>query len=232
MRKKYFMPRAADKRLAWLKGFYESLLKCFKDLGLDDDDMTALLNDINVYDYTLVLQTSSEKYYHACTKFRVSMLGSAESEFVRKFPSFSMPSNIPIPVKAGIILRVLLLIRKIKVHEACDKVVSKSLGIVGADVLEDYNKMKPEITVTLKAGFVLLKFIRHYADGLIIECMRGDETEFTYLDNLLTTTTFTDKRANLIADKAETRHYRAWYTVGDVKIGLVSDIVTIAVVGA
>ncbi len=231
MRKKYYMPRSAEKRLQWFKNFYTGMLSCFKQFGLTDDNMTALFNDMNAYEYTLLLQKDAETYYHTCTKFRIAALGSVQSVLVGNFPTFKMPPNVPVAVKAGIMYRVLKMVQKMKTNDACTKSLSISLGIVGGDLLANYATMKPEIALKLTGGFILLKFIKHYTDGLWIECKRGDETVFTYVTNLTSSTSFTDKRPNLIAGKAETRHYRAWFMLGDKKIGLVSDIVTIAFSG-
>ncbi len=225
------MPRAADKRLAWFRTFYNALLACFANLGMTDDDIEAVLNDLNAYDYTLVLQAASRKFYKACTKFRSAAIGSKESLLVSDFPLFVMPPNKPVAVKAGIMYRTMGLVQRIKVNSFCTETLATSLGIIGSDLVVDYATMKPTVTLKIKGGFIFLKFIRHYADGLIVECKRGDETEFTYLTTMVSKTTFTDKRPNLIPDKAETRAYRAWYMLDDVMIGLESDIFTIAIVG-
>lgn len=231
MRKKYYMPRAADKRLAWLKNFYTVLLTCFSDFGMTDEDIAAVFNDVNAYDYTLQLQTASEKYYRSCTKFRKGILGSKQGKLVRAFPIFTMPLNMPVAVKEGIMFRILLLVRRLKTNSFYNTSIAELLDIVGKDVLVDYTTMKPIISLLFTGGFVKLTFKRYYADGLWIECKRGDESVFTYVDNLIAGTYFIDKRPNLIADKPETRCYRTWYTLHDKIIGLVSDIVTIVVEG-
>ncbi len=231
MRKKYYMPRAADKRLAWLKNFYAVLLTCFLDFGMTEEDMTSIFDDMNAYDYTLQLQTASEKYYSSCTKFRKGILGSKESKTSRTFPTFSMPLNMPVAVKEGIMFRIMLLVQKLKTHQFCNSSIAELLGILGKEVLVDYATMKPSIGLFFSAGFVQLKFKKYYSDGLWIECKRGNEKVFTYVANLISGTSFIDKRLNLIANKPETRYFRAWYTLHDKIIGLVSDIVTIVVEG-
>jgi hypothetical protein len=122
-------------------------------------------------------------------------------------------------------------VRRIKTHSFYNNSLAELLDIVGKDVLVDYTTMKPIISLFFSAGFVQLKFKRYYADGLWIECKRGNETVFTYVDNLIAGTSFTDKRPNLIAHQPETRYYRTWYTLHNKIIGMVSDIVTIVVEG-
>jgi len=231
MRKKYYMPRAADKRLAWLKNFYTVLATCFLDFELSDDDIASVFNDTNAYDYTLQLQVASEKYYRSCTKYRTAMLGGKASELVRPFPTFAMPPNKPIAVKAGIMFRTMKLVQELKTHPFCNTPLAELLGIVGKDVLVDYDAMKPKISLLFTAGFVQMKFKKYHADGLWIECKRGNEKVFAYVTNLTYGTSYVDKRPNLIAAKPETRYYRAWYTLHDKIIGLVSDAVTITVEG-
>jgi hypothetical protein len=231
MKKKHYMPRAASKRLTWLKNFYAVLSKCFLDFGLTNGDMTSVFNDMNAYDYTLQLQTASDKYYRSCTKYRIAMLGSAPGELVRAFPTFTVPPNMPIAVKEGIMFRTMKLVRKLKLNSFCSASVSEALGVIGKDILVDYATLKPVISLLFTAGSVKLKFKRYHSDGLCIECKRGAETAFTHLGDVLSGTVYTDKRPNLIADKSETRHYRAFFIVKDIRIGLVSDIATIAIVG-
>ena len=88
---------------------------------------------------------------------------------------------------------------------------------------------KPTLTATIDAHHVVLKYVKHTHQGIIIYTKRGDETEFENL-GFCTKTKFTDSRANIEISKPEERQYKAIYIADDIPTGMESDVLSITVI--
>ena len=88
--------------------------------------------------------------------------------------------------------------------------------------------MKPILKLfLLPSQLVRISFKKSIADGVRIYTRRAGETEWTLLA-FDSESPYIDTRENLGAT-AEMREYKAVYVIGDVEVGLESDVAAIAV---
>ena len=229
----YYLPNGDAQRGTWLSNFSLNLVIYKTKLGLTTDQMTSVANDTKNFVYSLLLIAASKSFDHTCITYKTSIRNGLTMENVAEIPVFTAPADTPVTgVKPGIFSRITALVRIIKAHPAYTEAMGTNLGIIGAERAERNNQdlLQPVFTVKIVAGKVQLKYAKGDTDGVRIECKRGTETEFSFLDKV-SKNTFTDERKNLIPLQAEQRQYRGLYMKGDSVIGIMSDIVTIAVPG-
>ena len=229
----YYLPNGDAQRGTWLSNFRLNLAVYKTKLALTTDQMTSVDNDTACYIYSLLLIAASNSFDHTCVTYKTTIRNGPASEIIGEIPTYTAPADAPVAgVKPGIFSRISALVRIIKAHPAYTTAMGTNLGIIGAEHEAKTNQdlRQPVFAAKIVAGNVQLKYTKANTDGVKIECKRGAETEFTFLDKA-TKPIFTDTRKNLIPSQAEQRQYRGLYMKGDTVIGIMSDIVTIAVPG-
>ena len=120
--------------------------------------------------------------------------------------------------------------QQIKAHPDYTDEDGLLLDIIGPEDSTDPATVKPVLLLRIVEGSkVEIAFIKHGFTGVKILSKRGSETAFSFL-TIDTESPYVDNRANLAAG-AETRQYHAIFMDADHEVGLMSDIVTIAVSG-
>jgi hypothetical protein len=220
MTKGYFIPSSDTKRLSWILNFNKALIDHATALALLPPALLIVLNDKNAFQFMVALKKASKSYGKAATGF-LSLLSNGPIKFVpAEFPTFEMPASVPPAVPDGIFPRCAILAKQIKAN-GCSQEMALALGIVGTGIDTDFSKAQPTLKLFFEGGLIKGKYKRGQLDGVHVECMRGNETVFSYFVTA-TKTTFVDSRPNLIAGQPETRHYRLWYIVKDEVVGIVS----------
>ncbi len=221
MSKTYYIPRKDDKRLLWLECFNLKIIQHAEMLGITPEALLIVLNDTNAFIYMVSFKSSMKKAAKATNNFMKSMSNGPVSIIKQHYPTFVGPVVIPEEICYGIFPRTAILVRQIKANPDCSEAIAADLGIVGTDIDPAFAKAQPTLTLLFKANHVNGRYKKGQTHGILLESMRGDETAFSFLLSA-TKSTFIDKRPNLTAGKAETRHYRAWYVLNDEVIGQVS----------
>jgi hypothetical protein len=113
----------------------------------------------------------------------------------------------------------------IKHQSGYTEAIGEDLGIVppkaiGGSLAAD--GAKPDFTATVLANMVRLDWVKGQFDGVLIQCKRGTETAFTFLDKD-TQSPYEDARPNINPDQHEARIYRMRYLMKDQEIGIWSD---------
>ena len=228
MSKIYYIPKKDEKRLSWLENFNLKLIHYAEKLGISDAVLLIVLNDTNAFIYMMNFKTSMKKAAKATTNFMKAMSNGPIDIVVHHYPTFVGPEVIPEEIAYGVFPRTSILVRQIKANTNCTETIATDLGIIGTDIDPAFAKAQPLLALLITAGKVKGRYKKGQTHGILLESRRGDETVFSFL-LAATKSTFTDKRPNLVVGKAENRYYRAWYTLNDEVIGLVSDVVTISV---
>ncbi len=118
-------------------------------------------------------------------------------------------------------------IKAFKTLDACTDEVAIELGVVGEDIVVDYNTVKTIVTLLKIAQGIDIKFTLQHCTGGYIYSKRGSETEFSFL-KYITHPHTVDTRSNLGNAAAEHRQYYVVLVVNDQIVGIASDIVSIS----
>jgi hypothetical protein len=226
MQRDYYLPHADKDREVWLTNFYTQLKAIAATFGYTPAQMTSLLNDANAFRYGLLLQEAAKTYAESCTKSKDSLRNGPQTIVIEAFPAFVPPAGAPTPVLPGIFDWAILMVAQIKKNAAYTATIGEVLGVIGAEIVSNFSTAQPVLQLTFEGGLVHLMYVRGQADGILLYCMRGDETVFTLLFTV-TKTTYIDSRPNQTVGQPELRQYRAFYMVGDVAVGIESAVVSI-----
>ena len=143
-------------------------------------------------------------------------------------PTVAVPAAPATPVLPNIELRMRLLIRQIKANSSYTLAIGTDLRIVPPGSVVDPATVKPKVTGVAKpSGAVALNWTKGKYDGVLIECKRGTETTFAFLDRDFSSP-YVDTRPNLVAGVPELRTYRVRYLQGDTQVGLFSDDIKVS----
>ena len=202
-KRKDFVPRSYASRIFFLRQFLRVFLTEAANYGFSQeeiDEITLLINR-HIENYRSMI-SKREEAQAATAKALVS--GKLAIDKVRKFSS------------------------RIKVAPNYHDSFGRLLGIIGEETVLDPDEMKPTLKVSLSGGVPVIKWKKHFTDGIDIFSRRGEETGFTFLARA-NISPYRDDRPNLEHNKPEYREYEAFYIKADKKIGTVSSTETILV---
>jgi hypothetical protein len=226
MEHKYYLPDGDAERSTWLSTFATGVGALSAAWNIDPLQITSLHNDANAFKYDLLMIEAAAKFAKGCTANKDELRDGPSAIAVLAFPVFTPPAGAPITVPPGIFLRVPLFVGQLKKNTLCTVAIQTTLGILGEEIVVDYTLMQPTLKLSLSGGFIHVSYVRSHAEGILLYGMRGTETEFTLLATI-TKTTYNDTRPNQTVGQAEKRQYRAFFMVGDVKVGLESPVFSI-----
>jgi hypothetical protein len=150
----------------------------------------------------------------------------------------------PAAVLAGVFRRISKLVQRIKTHEAYNEAMGRTLGIIGAEKVIDFDTVKPSITVRkISNTGITLDFVKGVMDGVVIfvgsipaqktsaeSSDTSTDTEGSIIWTELTRVNhspFMDGCNNIKSNVAETRYYKMQYYKKDEVVGLESDIMRV-----
>lgn len=119
----------------------------------------------------------------------------------------------------------------IKANPAYTDGIGSSLGILlTADAGIDTTTYKPDITLVLGHGFVIVKFTKKGVEGVNVYSRLQGAQNWTYLSRD-THSPYDDHRMLATAGVPETREYMVVGVINDIEIGVPSDIASITFAG-
>jgi len=115
----------------------------------------------------------------------------------------------------------------LKRHKNFRQAIGEDLGIMSVASLVKYREdAKPLFTTTVLEGKTLLDWVKAEFDGVLVQCKRGSETEFTTIGRDAMSP-YEDERSNLVAGTPETRIYRMRYLLDMEEVANWSDEVKV-----
>ena len=224
MRKKFYLPVTDYEKEVWYTVFYTGVVGLPAAWNITKDQITSLLNDMNAFRYSLVFLHAVVAFNETCTSSKKLLRSGPISSVPLAFPVFVPPAGMPlIAVAPGIFPRATQFIGQLKKNTLYNDAVGKILGVVGPEIVVDYATLRPVLVLSNTGGFVHLKYVRKYSEGIYLYCMRGTETSFTLLATI-TKATYNDTRPNQVVGVVEKRQYKAFFMEGDVAVGIESAV--------
>lgn len=141
-------------------------------------------------------------------------------------PTLEVPPTRAAP---GVLIRFTTMVNRIKAHQAYTTAIGQNLGIEKATTKKaNPDVAQPTLKALLRGGKVNLVWKKGNFTGIFIEKDIG--AGFVTLDKDFSPD-FVDNSAMPAQGESAIWRYRAIYLLGDDKVGLMSDIVTITVAG-
>lgn len=224
MAKSRYLPRTDSDRVVWLNNFANKFAVIAAQLNLTAD-VESVNNDAAVFEYIVNRVESYNSTKQRLVGFKKLL---RDGPALKELSMLSIPAEPTPPAKlvGGIFPRIARLVQLIKHSTNYTEFLGKELGIIGSEMMIDEKRMKPNLKLSIKGGRnVEIQWTKGNADALHIETDKGNGWRFMAVD---TVPPYTDPTP--ITTPA-TWTYRAIYLVDDERVGLWSDMVSIAVSG-
>lgn len=228
MGKKDVIPDTEDGRKSWGENMMLKFPPLREQLGFSEDEQKALFDDIKMMIFVITACQSVNAEAKARTAYKRQMFdGMATGGNALPLPLNTLPASPASLVAPGVIARIRAAVQRMKASPGYTEAIGIQLQIVGEETGGlNTETAKPTFKGTALIDRVRLDWTKGDYDGVIIECRRGDETAFTFLDKDFKSP-FDDLRPNLVPGKPEVRRYRMIYLLDDAIVGTHSDEVAV-----
>jgi hypothetical protein len=224
--KTYWLPADDNGKDLLLTNISGKLPKYKPVFNLDQEDIDSTTADAIFFHFSLVTQGQAAAYSQQWTAYK-NAARSGSDPALGDVPVAPVLGTVPTPVAPGIFKRLTALVAHIKTHKNYTDAIGQDLWIVGSDIVVDPTTLKPVITAVLDAAGVIIGWVKQGMDGLEIWVDRNDGKGFVFLV-LDTVPDYTDTQT-VPAGQSALWKYKAIYHQGDARVGLWSDVVSIAV---
>ena len=184
-----WFPSSLSERAAWYKNFNTNIQIIGADLGLTPAELATIDDDNNMLQFIARLDVAAGAYDTALREFRRLM---TEGDAGTKSPAFPDPLTMTPPAngRIGIYERLDGFVRRVRAAANFTDETNALLGTAPkrykkvARHLED--EARPEIGVSAAVGnIVLVKFVRHSADGVAIDALLDNDSEWQPLGRFI-----------------------------------------------
>jgi hypothetical protein len=225
MAKGYYLPYSDQDRVGWLNNFaqkfpvYAALLNLTSEVSWVTNDAVMLAYIVGRVEF---FTAGKEQLVNFKNLLRNGPIATVPAVPVMPVSTVTAPTTNVAP---GIFVRIPQLVQRIKNSAAYTEAIGKDLGIIGAEIIDDFTVLKPKIKVVPAKGgtAVEIQWAKGKADSIYIEADRGTGWQFLAID---TVPHYID---NAPITAPATWKYRAQYLVNDERVGEMSDTVSITV---
>jgi hypothetical protein len=228
---RYYPVRQAD-QLVWLENFRNKIAAYATALGLDTDQVNALIAKCRWLVYLIGSWLPAERAYNlACTQaVKQAQTGTGGPLVLPVFTPPALPAGVTAQDE-GALSYLFDVIAEIKENDGCSDAMCADLRIIGSeDGAPDYAVLAPVLTVTINGNKIDIGWgwqgYAKFLDQCEIQVDRGTGWQVLTFDTTPGYTDSTPFPATLTQWK-----YRAIYRVDDQQVGQWSAEVSIAVGG-
>ncbi len=186
------------------RNFIEKFRECAGILKIKDEDMNitiGILND-HIDSYSKMISKRAES--KAATEEHLLKNKKATKEFRR-------------------------IARLVSASKNYTTAIGEDLGIISTQKTEmSPEEAQPVLRISVNGNSVNIKFIKHRRDGIAIYSKRGDEKDFSFIENCAISP-YTDAREKTDLLKPENREYYAVYLKNYKDTGKPSNIVKVTI---
>jgi hypothetical protein len=218
---------------ALLSNFSGKIDNYSKLLDLSATEVADLITDNSSFAYVIDVQNRVKQHSKDWTSYKNLLRSSTKKVNLGATPVWVPPPAVPTPATADISGRTAKLIQRIKNHAAYTEAIGHDLGIVAITANAtpaDFAAMKPALKIHLVAGQPILQWVKGDADGIEIHKAEGNSGGYKFLDMDMHPH-FADKAPLPANGQSVVWKYKAIYRLGDERIGLWSDEVSVSVMG-
>lgn len=223
MIKSHYLPRKDEERVPWFNNFSRKFGNYAPNLGFTDDEVTGVHNDSAAFDYAVTQIGNYTTAKAQRVDYKNLLKDGPESTVVVAIPPAVSNGITPVPVAAGVFVRLSRIVQRIKNHTNYTDDIGKDLGIIGAELNINATIMKPALKLTAKGGKIEVRWTKGKTDSLYIEVDRGAGWQFLTNNSV---PRYTDDEPITVA---ATWRYRGIYIIEDKRVGQWSDPTSIAV---
>ncbi len=207
-----YYPARESQQIVFLSNLYAKLPVHAEALGITNDQLKAILDDISYYLWVLqIWYPAIQKNALEATAYKV-IIATGTPDQIRPRPVHVSFENIPDERPPGTLTRILNQIQRIKLADGYSESVGRDLGIIGSEKTAIHSD--PQLTLKKdRIGdieCVIVSFIKHEHEGVVIES-RTNNGEWERVGIAMHKPWY-DERTSLSPGVPEVREYRlCWW---------------------
>jgi hypothetical protein len=217
MKRKYYLPPDDQGRLAWLLNFSTKIGTYAGALGITPLEVTALAAYYTMLAYILGIVEQVRTFGQDLTKFKEKLMIAPIGTPLGAVPTITLAAAPP-ATPSGIFTLIAGMVKRIKGSAAYNENIGEDLGIIGADIIIDFENLQPELRITLDVNSPKLKYKKGGTDGLNIYVDRDDGQGLKFL-KYVTKTVYVDDAELPAGVNSAVWTYRGIYVVNDTEVG-------------
>ena len=221
---------STDERFSLQLGNFSSKIGVYApQFNLTPADVTGITEDSAYFSWVVNSYVKIETNKKDWTLFKNILKKGQDHVTNNPVPTTPALEVMPHDVAPGIVYRFTTMVNRIKAHSNYTPAIGQNLGIErSASVPVNRDAAQPELKAVTRGGKVNLIWKKGKFSGILIEKDSGDG--FVMLDRDFLPD-FIDHSPLPARGQSAIWMYRASYLIGDEKVGVWSDIVTITVAG-
>jgi hypothetical protein len=226
MRKQY-LPHGEDARQKWLFNFSSKLGAYAAALGISAAEVTAIASYYTMLLYIINLSDGIRKFSQEITKFKKKLMIAVTGSTLGPVPATTIAAAPP-DVPAGIFTLISGIVKRIKGSVNYTDAIGEDLGIIGADIIDDFATAKPVLKITLDVNHPKIKYKKGRTSGMNLYADHDDGSGMVFM-RFVAKNTYIDLTELGSAKNSAVWKYKGIYVVEDTEVGVESDEVTVTV---
>ncbi len=225
MQKVFYLPTTDIGKAEWIENFSSKLSGHASALGISAGTVTDVEKDSANFGAMVTYQHNLKEYGTQVTAFKNILRDGGTLSVLTDPPIFVEPGTLV----SGIFERVVKLVQVIKNNANYTVAIGEDLGIIGSDIVPDYNSLKPILKYELKTGHPNIVWTKGIADAIKFKVDRGTGTyEFLAIDSI---PDYLDTHALPPLGQSAIWKYVAVYMHHDEEVGNWSEPLSVTVTG-
>lgn len=199
------------------------------DFTLTPAEVKGIQDDAAFFSWSVSNLKRIETNKQNWTAFKNILKKGEANTTVNTVPATPVLETAPTEVAPGVLYRFTTIVNRVKAHPAYTTAIGQNLGIESVTATKaNVDEAQPMLKAVMRGGKVNLVWKKSGYSGIVIEKDNG--AGFVTLDKDFSPD-FIDNSPMPAQGESAVWKYRASYLLGDDKVGLMSDIVTITVAG-
>lgn len=199
------------------------------NFALTPAEVSGVQDDAAFFSWSVSNLRRIETHKQNWTAFKNILKKGEANATVNTVPAIPLLEAEPTAVAPGVLFRFTTIVNRVKAHPAYTTAIGQNLGIEnGTKAKVNTDAAQPALKVAIRGGKVNLIWKKSGFSGIVIEKDSGKG--FVTLDKDFSPD-FIDNSPMPAQGESAVWKYRASYLVGDDKVGIMSDIVSVTVAG-
>ncbi|MFI5218287.1 MAG: hypothetical protein ACHQNT_02275 [Bacteroidia bacterium] len=224
--RKHYLPPDDSGRLAWLINFNSKIGGYAALFGITAAETAAIAAYLLMLQYILDLVDAVRSFSQDLTKYKEKLMVAVIGSTLGAPPTITIPVA-PATVPAGVFTILSGIVKRIKGGINYTEAIGEDLGIIGADIFDDFASVKPVLKISLDVNHPKIKYKKNRTDGINLY---GDhDGRGMAFMRFVSQTIFIDMTELPDAQNTGIYKYMAIHVVDDIEVGIPGDEVAVTV---
>jgi hypothetical protein len=225
---KSYLPKSQSEKAVWLNTFSSKIGTHATVLGLTAAEVTNIQKDAAFFSYVDALLEDYREQLKAMISYKDELCEN-ESQAISPLPVMPALGAAPAITAKGIFKRISDLVTRIRHSAGYSETIGHELGIIGEHSEIEVSTMQPELKISLELGQPRIRCAKKITDGIDLFVNRNDGAGFVFLKRVVKPD-YIDE-AELPVSFTEWS-YKAIFFIGNVNVGMMSQIKSVVVRGS